>query len=106
MVDPCQCSLNALALSHLDCWCAGVDSPWLQVPCSNRGEPKDGAFAHVDAGGDAGPCGHPCVRANFHCIGQQRERWIVKVVRSAAEVRILREDRVRTEVYWRRVVDL
>ena len=39
-------------------------------------------------------------------IGEQRERRVVVVVRRAAEVAVLREDDVRSELHGRGVVDL
>jgi hypothetical protein len=97
--------MDALALFYFGGGGAGVYAPWFEIARCDGGEAEDCTFADVDSGCDAGAGADPGVGADFHRVGEKREGWIVEVMRGSAEVGVLREDGVGSEMDRSGVVD-
>lgn len=87
----------------------------VQDGCSNRrsfadapshgGQSENGALAYIDARGNRSSGTNPCIGLDCHLVRKEREVRIVVIVRCTAKVSTLRQDGVRSNAYWRRIVD-
>jgi hypothetical protein len=91
---------------YRSCRNSGINRPRFQITCGYRTQSEYRALAHVHSRADRSTGTHPRVGAQAHRKRNERERWVVVVVRGPANVTLLRNDGVRSDGYRRRVIDL
>ena len=94
-----------LAFFYLDCRRSGIHRPGLEIAGSNRSQTQNRSITDIYARANTGPGTYPGVGPEFHRKRQQRERRVVEVVRRAADIATLRQDRVGANFERRWIVN-
>ncbi len=89
-----------------DCWNPGVYRPGFKIASGDGAQAEHRTLTHIHSWRNRRARTHPAISTEAHRKRDERKRWIVVVMRSAANVSLLRNDGVRSHLNGRGIVDL